>query len=344
MFKFLKKDKKDTEAQPVAAENSAVSATPTAEEPAAPKQNWFKKLRSGLSRTRSQLGQGVSSIFLGKKAIDDELFEALETQLLMADVGVDTTQKILKALTDSVQRKQLNDPQVLQQQLKQQLLDILTPCSKPLTLNHHPFILLMVGVNGAGKTTSIAKIAHHYRDQQRSVMLAAGDTFRAAAIEQLQVWGERNQVPVIAQHSGADSASVIYDAIESAQAKRCELLIADTAGRLHTQNHLMEELKKVRRVINKLDATAPHETMLVIDASMGQNALQQAKQFHEAIGLTGITLTKLDGTAKGGIIFAIADQLKLPIRFIGVGEGIDDLKPFKADEFIDALFTTQETQ
>lgn len=332
MFKFLKKDKKD----------ESLQSTPSVETVIEKKQGWFKKLRTGLSRTRSQFGSGVSNIFLGKKVIDDELFEALETQLLLADVGVDTTHTILKHLTDNVKRKQLNDPQILQEQLKQQLLNILAPCSKPLEINQQPFILLMVGVNGAGKTTSIAKIANYYRDQQRSVMLAAGDTFRAAAIEQLQVWGERNKVPVIAQHSGADSASVIYDAIESAQARQIELLIADTAGRLHTQDHLMEELKKVTRVITKLDTTAPHETMLVIDASMGQNALQQAKQFHNAIGLTGITLTKLDGTAKGGIIFAIADQLKLPIRFIGVGEGIDDLKPFNAAEFIDALFTTQE--
>lgn len=338
MFKFLKKDKKEENPPSTP---SVETTTPT-ETPTETKQGWFKKLRSGLSRTRSQLGSGVSNIFLGKKTIDDELFEALETQLLLADVGVDTTQAILKNLTDSVKRKQLNDPEVLRLQLKEQLLNILTPCSKPLDINQHPFILLMVGVNGAGKTTSIAKIANYYREQQRSVMLAAGDTFRAAAIEQLQVWGERNNVPVIAQHSGADSASVIYDAIESAQAKGTDLLIADTAGRLHTQDHLMEELKKVARVITKLDATAPHETMLVIDASMGQNALQQAKQFHEAVGLTGITLTKLDGTAKGGIIFAIADQLKLPIRFIGVGEGIDDLKPFNAAEFIDALFETQE--
>lgn len=349
MFKFLKKDKNDkpqattteelTTPQEVAhTPQTAEASTPTAA-PANTKKSWLNKLKSGLKRTRSQLGNGVSTVFLGKKAIDDELFEELETQLLLADVGIETTQTILKNLTDNVKRKQLNDPQILMQQLKQQLFDILAPCAKPLYFNQKPFTLLMVGVNGAGKTTSIAKIAHHYREQDKSVMLAAGDTFRAAAIEQLQVWGERNDVTVIAQHSGADSASVIYDAVESAKAKHIDLLIADTAGRLHTQDHLMEELKKVTRVIRKLDPSAPQEVMLVIDASMGQNALQQAKQFHQSIGLTGITLTKLDGTAKGGIVFAIADQLKLPIRFIGVGEGIDDLKPFDAQEFINAIFT-----
>jgi fused signal recognition particle receptor len=321
------------------------SETTTTTEPSPKKEKkkgWFGRLSSGLKRTRSQLGGGVANIFLGKKSIDDDLFEELETQLLLADVGIETTQKILTNLTDNVKRKQLKDPQILMTQLKEQLLSILKPCAKPLFLNHTPFILLMVGVNGAGKTTSIAKIANYYCEMGKNIMLAAGDTFRAAAIEQLQVWGERNNVPVIAQHSGADSASVIYDAVESAQAKQVDIVIADTAGRLHTQNHLMEELKKVTRVIGKLDQTAPHETMLVIDASMGQNALQQAKQFNESVGLTGITLTKLDGTAKGGIVFAIADQLQLPIRFIGVGEGIDDLKPFNAEEFIDAIFEKTE--
>lgn len=325
MFKFLKKSDKTEKP------STAIAAEPEA------KKSWFKRLKTGLSKTRASLGTGVSNIFLGKKAIDDELFEALETLLLTADVGIETTQKILDNLTAQVKRKSLNDPATLQEALKEQLTQILAPCEQPLSINHKPFVLLMVGVNGAGKTTSIAKIAHHYLQEHKKIMLAAGDTFRAAAIEQLQVWGERNTVPVISQQHGADSASVIYDAIQSAQAKQVELLIADTAGRLHTQSHLMEELKKVKRVINKLDNSAPHEVMLVIDATMGQNALQQAKQFHEAIGLTGITLTKLDGTAKGGIIFAIADQLKLPIRFIGIGEGIDDLKPFNTTEFIDAL-------
>lgn len=349
MFKFLKKDKKTQETTD--ASSIHVSEPPSQKSAATPepssstdtKKSWLGRLTSGLKRTRSQLGNGVANIFLGKKTIDDELFEALETQLLLADVGIETTQKILQNLTDSVKRKELNDPQVLLEQLKAQLLSILKPYAQPLYLNHAPFILLMVGVNGAGKTTSIAKIANYYKEMDKSIVLAAGDTFRAAAIEQLQVWGERNNVPVIAQHSGADSASVIYDAVESAQAKHIDIMIGDTAGRLHTQDHLMEELKKVMRVVSKLDATAPHETMLVIDASMGQNALQQAKQFNDAVGLTGITLTKLDGTAKGGIVFAIADQLKLPIRFIGVGEGIDDLKPFHAEEFIDAIFADAYT-
>ncbi len=328
MFKFLKKnDKGDKIEKP--------EAVP-APEPET-KKSWFKRLKTGLSKTRSSLGAGVGNIFLGKKTIDDELFEELETLLLMADVGIETTQKILDNLTTQVKRKSLNDPATLQEALKDQLTQILAPCEQPLSIDQKPFVLLMVGVNGAGKTTSIAKIAHHYLQEHKKIMLAAGDTFRAAAIEQLQVWGERNNVPVISQRHSADSASVIYDAIQSARAKQMELLIADTAGRLHTQSHLMEELKKVKRVINKLDDSAPHEVMLVIDATMGQNALQQAKQFHEAVGLTGITLTKLDGTAKGGIIFAIADQLKLPIRFIGIGENIDDLKPFNATDFIDAL-------
>lgn len=328
MFKFLKKSS---------------SNETTQQDNTTPKQGWFKRLAQGLHRTRSQLGGGIARIFLGKKIIDAALLEALETTLLIADVGIETTQKILKNLTAKVSRKELNDSDALLVALKEELITILNPCEKPLEITgYHPFILLMIGVNGAGKTTSIAKIAHFYLAQNKQIMLAAGDTFRAAAVEQLQVWGERNHVPVIAQQPGADSASVIYDAITSATAKNKDLLIADTAGRLHTQMHLMEELKKIKRVITKLDETAPHEVMLVIDASAGQNALQQAKQFHEAIGVTGITLTKLDGTAKGGIIFAIADQLKLPIRFIGIGEQLDDLKPFNANEFIEALFSDNQ--
>lgn len=325
MFKFLKK-------------SSSNEPIPHAEE--TPKMSWFKRLTQGLHRTRSQLGGGLARVFFGKKVIDETLFADLETTLLLADVGIDTTQKILHNLTNQVSRKELSDSDALLSALKDQLTHILQPCEKTLELNNHrPFVLLMVGVNGAGKTTSIAKIAHYYLEEDKDLMLAAGDTFRAAAVEQLQVWGQRNNVPVVAQQPGADSASVIYDAMTSATAKNKDLLIADTAGRLHTQAHLMEELKKIKRVITKLDATAPHEIMLVIDASAGQNALQQAKQFHEAIGITGITLTKLDGTAKGGIIFAIADQLKLPIRFIGVGEQLEDLKPFNAAEFIEVLFS-----
>lgn len=328
MFKFRKKD------------NTNVDTTTT---PSSEKKSWFTRLRGGLSRTRQSMTDSLATLVLGKKTIDAALFETLETILLRADVGMETTQKILNNLTQQVERKTLNDPAGLIDALKQQLLDILIPCSQPLTLEaHKPFVLLMVGVNGAGKTTSIAKISHYFQQQGKHVMLAAGDTFRAAAVEQLTVWGERNNVPVIAQHSGADSASVIYDAMQSARAKDIDLLVADTAGRLHTQHHLMEELKKVKRVIQKIDETAAHEIMLVVDAGMGQNALQQAREFHDAMGLTGITLTKLDGTAKGGIVFAIADTLQLPIRFIGVGEQVDDLRPFEAQAFVDALF--QETE
>lgn len=322
MFGFLKskKDQNDTSAQEQ------------------PKQSWGQRLKSGLKRTRSQFGEGLSRLVLGKKSIDAELLEELETQLLMADIGVDVSQTILEQLRASVKRRQLDDPSALITELKSILVDLLKPSEQPLTINQAPFVILMVGVNGAGKTTSIAKLAHYYKEQDRRIILAAGDTFRAAAVEQLQVWGERNQVPVIAQHSGADSASVIYDAMASAQAKNFDMLIADTAGRLHTQSHLMEELKKIKRVMSKLNPEAPHETLLVLDAGIGQNALNQALQFHEAIGVTGLAITKLDGTAKGGIIFAITDKLKLPIRFIGVGEQIDDLRPFHAEEFVDALF------
>jgi fused signal recognition particle receptor len=331
MFGF-KKNKKDPATANEPDQNEAPPATPEK------KEGWLSRLKQGLKKTRGQLGSGIGQAILGKKTIDEALFEALETQLLLADVGIDTSDKILKNLTAAVARKQLNDGDALFDALKQQLVDILRPCQQTLELTARPFVMLMVGVNGAGKTTSIAKIANYYKEQGQSIMLSAGDTFRAAAIEQLQVWGERNNVPVIAQHSGADSASVSYDAVQSAVAKKSNLLIADTAGRLHTQNHLMEELKKIVRVIRKLEPNAPHEIMLVLDASMGQNALTQAKQFHEAIGLTGLTITKLDGTAKGGIVFSIADQLQLPIRFIGIGEKIDDLKPFDADAFVDALF------
>ncbi|MGI9321140.1 MAG: signal recognition particle-docking protein FtsY, partial [Thiogranum sp.] len=272
--------------------------------------------------------------------IDDELIEDLETQLLTADVGVEATQSIIKDLTQRVARKQLNDAEALLAALHDDMQAMLAPVDHPLEIppSEQPFVLLMVGINGAGKTTSIGKIARRLRDEGRSVMLAAGDTFRAAAVEQLQTWGERNQVPVVAQQQGADSASVIFDALQAAQARNIDVLIADTAGRLHTQSNLMEELKKIKRVLAKLDASAPHEVMLVVDAGTGQNALNQAQQFNQTVGLTGITLTKLDGTAKGGIIFAIAKQLGIPIRFIGVGEAVEDLRPFASADFVDALF------
>jgi fused signal recognition particle receptor len=305
-----------------------------------PKTGLFARLKQGLSKTRSGLGDAVANMVLGKKEIDDELLEDLETQLLTADVGIDATRQIIDDLTARVARKQLNDGDALFAALKEDLAAVLAPCNQPLEIpqSDSPFVILMIGVNGVGKTTTIGKLAKRFQEEGRSVMLAAGDTFRAAAVEQLQVWGERNNIPVVAQHTGADSASVIFDALQSAQSKNIDVLIADTAGRLHTKGHLMEELAKIKRVLGKLDADAPHEVMIVLDATTGQNALAQTEQFHAAIGLTGITLTKLDGTAKGGIIFSIANKTKLPIRFIGVGEGIEDLRPFDADEFSRALF------
>ena len=329
MFKFGKKEPK----KPVPAKVSEPEAM-------VEKKGWFSRLSQGLSKTRKQLGSNLANVFLGKKVIDEELFEMLETQLLLADIGIDTSDRVLAELKERIDRKDIKDPDVLLAQLQEILTEILQPCEVPLVVEQKPFILLMVGVNGAGKTTSIAKIAHYYKQQGLRVMLAAGDTFRAAAIEQLQAWGARNDVPVIAQQNGADSASVIYDAITSAKAKDYDLVIADTAGRLHTQSHLMDELAKIKRVIHKLDETAPHETLLVLDATTGQNGLNQATQFNEHISLSGVCLTKLDGSAKGGIIYAIADKLKLPIRFIGVGEQAEDLKPFSAKEFSEAIFST----
>ncbi len=304
-------------------------------EPAPERKGLFSRLREGLARTRAGLTGGL---FRGRR-LDDELMEELETHLLTADVGVETTRRIIDDLTGRVSRKELQDADALYQALKARMRAILEPVSQPLEIGEQrPFVILMVGVNGAGKTTTIGKLAKKLQNGGLSVMLAAGDTFRAAAVEQLQTWGERNGVPVVAQHAGADSASVIYDALQSAQARGIDVLIADTAGRLHTQSNLMEELKKVKRVMAKLDPDAPHEVMLVVDAGTGQNALRQAREFHEAVGVTGITLTKLDGTAKGGVIFAIANELGIPIRFIGIGEGIDDLRPFDAEEFVEALF------
>ena len=307
------------------------------------KRGLFSRLIHGLTRTRSGLTTGLADLTLGKKSIDDALLEDIETLLLTADVGVEATQRIITDLTNRVSRKELKDSEALLSALKDDMTTILTPCDAPLDIDasQKPFVILMVGVNGAGKTTTIGKLAKRLQAEGRSVMLAAGDTFRAAAVEQLQTWGKRNDVPVIAQQSGADSASVIFDALQAAQARNIDVLIADTAGRLHTQSNLMEELKKVKRVMGKLDDSAPHEVLLVVDAGTGQNALNQAQQFNQAVGLTGITLTKLDGTAKGGVIFAIAHKLGIPIRFIGVGEGIDDLRAFNAEEFVAALFSSE---
>lgn len=306
------------------------------------KEGFFARLKRSLLKTKENLGSGFISLFRGKK-IDDDLFDELEEQLLIADVGVETTRKIITHLTETASRKQLKDAEALYGLLKEKMSEILASVDAPLNVEGKtPFVILMVGVNGVGKTTTIGKLARQFEQQGKSVMLAAGDTFRAAAVEQLQVWGQRNSIPVIAQHTGADSASVIFDAIQAAKARNIDVLIADTAGRLQNKAHLMEELKKIVRVMKKLDVDAPHEVMLTIDASTGQNAISQAKLFHEAVGLTGITLTKLDGTAKGGVIFSVADQFAIPIRYIGVGERIEDLRPFNAGDFIEALFARED--
>ncbi len=306
------------------------------------KKGLFARLKQGLSKTRESFTAGLGHLLLGKKTIDDDLLEEIETLLLTADLGIEATNALITDLTLRVKRKQLTDSEALFQALREDMQAILQPVEHPLVLPKEktkPFVILMVGINGAGKTTTIGKLAKRFQAEGRSVMLAAGDTFRAAAIEQLKVWGERNEVSVIAQHNRADAASVIFDAFQAATARGIDVLIADTAGRLHTQTNLMEELKKVRRVINKIDPMAPHETMLVIDAGIGQNALVQVKQFHQAVKVTGLTITKLDGTAKGGIIFAIAKQTGLPIRFIGVGEQVDDLRQFEATSFVEALLS-----
>ena len=296
-------------------------------------------LASRLSKTRRGLGDSMADFFLGKKAIDRDTLDDLETSLLSADVGVEATTEIMDDMQARLSRKALTSIDALQLALSEHMIQILLPCEQPMTIDSskRPFVILVVGINGAGKTTSIGKLAHYYQQQGKSVMLAAGDTFRAAAVEQLQEWGKRNDVPVVAQATGADAASVIFDALQSAQSRNTDIVIADTAGRLHTQSNLMDELAKIKRVMTKLDADAPHETLLIMDAGFGQNALQQAEQFHQALGLTGLAVTKLDGTAKGGILFSIASKLGLPIRFIGVGEGIDDLRPFNAREFVTAL-------
>ncbi|MBY5922782.1 signal recognition particle-docking protein FtsY [Ferrimonas balearica] len=326
------------EAERVAAEQAAQPS----EEPE--KQGFFARLKAGLRRTSENIGGGFIALFKGKK-IDDELFEELETQLLLADVGVETTSRIIDSLTDKASFGELKDSDALFAHLKQELKTTLSKVDQPLVIENPngPFVILMVGVNGVGKTTTIGKLAKQFQAEGKSVMLAAGDTFRAAAVEQLQVWGERNSIPVIAQHTGADSASVIFDALQAAKARNVDVLIADTAGRLQNKAHLMDELKKIVRVMKKLDENAPHEVMLTLDASTGQNAISQAQIFNEAVGLTGLTLTKLDGTAKGGVIFALADKFGIPVRYIGVGEGIDDLRPFDSQAFIDALFSEQES-
>ncbi|MHC5225821.1 signal recognition particle-docking protein FtsY [Ignatzschineria sp. LJL83] len=308
------------------------------------KSGFFAKLSSKLSKTRSNLTDGIADLFLGKKEINEEILEELETRLLMADVGITVTDQMLSNIRDSVSRKSLSNVDDLFAALKTQMKDILEPVSEPLVIdtNHKPYVILMIGVNGVGKTTTIGKLAKKFQAEGKSVMLAAGDTFRAAAVEQLEIWGERNNIAVISQKEGADPASVIFDAMESAKSKKIDILIADTAGRLHTDSGLMQELGKINRVIKRHDETAPHEVMLVVDASTGQNALNQARQFNSTVPLSGITFTKLDGTAKGGIIFAIAEELKIPIRFIGVGESIDDLRPFNAEEFVDALIETDK--
>ncbi|SER20927.1 fused signal recognition particle receptor [Pseudomonas sp. NFACC02] len=341
-----------SQSSPITPAPVATPVVPVVEAPAAPapvpaeakQPGFFARLKQGLSKTSASLGEGMASLFLGKKAIDDDMLDELETRLLTADVGVEATSLIVRNLTQKVARKQLTDSDALYKSLQSELTEMLKPVEAPLVIKseHKPFVILVVGVNGAGKTTTIGKLAKKLQLEGKKVMLAAGDTFRAAAVEQLQVWGERNKIPVIAQHTGADSASVIFDAVQAAKARGIDVLIADTAGRLHTKDNLMEELKKVRRVIGKLDEQAPHEVLLVLDAGTGQNAINQAKQFNQTVQLTGLALTKLDGTAKGGVIFALAKQFGLPIRYVGVGEGIDDLRTFEAEPFVQALFAERE--
>ena len=334
-------DESVVEAEEFEEESAVADIVETQEKPS--EGGFFSRLLKGLVKTKQNIGAGFRSFFLGKK-IDDELFEELEEQLLIADIGVPTTTKIINNLTQHATRQQLQNADALYQQLKLEMGEILKPVAQPLRIDtsKKPYVILMVGVNGVGKTTTIGKLARKFQMEGKSVMLAAGDTFRAAAVEQLQVWGERNHIPVVAQSTGSDSASVIFDAMQSAAARNIDVLIADTAGRLQNKNNLMDELKKIVRVMKKYDESAPHEIMLTLDAGTGQNAISQAKLFNEAVGLTGISLTKLDGTAKGGVIFAIADQFNLPIRYIGVGEKIEDLREFNAEEFIDALFAHEE--
>ena len=331
MFDFLKKKKVTALSEEPATEKSNDIARP----------NLFGRLKQGLAKTRSALTASMANLFLGKKSLDADLINDIETALLTADLGFETTTQLIQTLTTKLNRKELHDGQAVFQCLQTEMKQILHPCEVPISLaNHKPYVILVVGINGSGKTTTIGKLAYYFKQQQKSILLAAGDTFRAAAIEQLQIWGERNHLPVIAQQPGADTAAVIYDAMEAAKAREVDILIADTAGRLHTQSNLMAELQKVKRVLAKIDATAQHEVLIILDATLGQNTLNQVKQFDEALGVTGIVLSKLDGTAKGGIIFTIAKQTKIPIRFIGIGEKIDDLRPFQANEFVEALLET----
>ncbi len=337
IFSFLSRQKAAKEAARTAAVESANADAPDSTEP---------ELDTKLARTRSRFRDNLLGFFLGKTKIDEELLEELESQLIMADVGMDATARIMDALNTQVSRADVGDPDALRAALRRELTTLLEPVESPLEIpdSDSPFVILVVGVNGSGKTTTIGKLAKQLIDGGMSVMLAAGDTFRAAAVEQLQTWGERNEVQVVSQGSGADSASVIFDALQSAKARGIDVLIADTAGRLHTQANLMEELQKVKRVLGKLDPTAPQETLIVLDGGTGQNALSQAEQFHTAMQLTGMVITKLDGTAKGGIVFAIAEKLKLPIRFIGVGEQVADLEVFEANRFVDALIEPNDHQ
>lgn len=344
MFFKRKKSQQTPEATDAQTPNDApVPAEPTAAAEPEPKPapgGIFARIKQGLSRTSGHFAEGMGNLILGAKVIDDDLIDEIESQLLVADVGMEATDQIIDGLTEGITRKQLSSPEALYAGLREQMSELLAPVEAPLTIdsNKQPFVILVVGVNGVGKTTTIGKLAKRLQNEGKKVLLAAGDTFRAAAVEQLQVWGERNDVPVIAQHTGADSASVIFDALQAAKARGLDVVIADTAGRLHNKDHLMDELAKVRRVMGKFDADAPHEVLLVLDAGTGQNALSQARQFIDTAGVTGLVLTKLDGTAKGGVVFALSRSFNLPVRFIGVGEGVDDLQPFEAKPFVEALF------
>ncbi|OGT74144.1 MAG: signal recognition particle-docking protein FtsY [Gammaproteobacteria bacterium RIFCSPLOWO2_02_FULL_57_10] len=343
MFSFIKKKPPEspnpsTESNPIPVTELPESDTATSTEESGP--GFLARLKQSLSKTRSALTDSLSSLILGRKTIDQSLLDDIETQLLSADMGIEATDHIVKSLTQKMDRKQLANPEALLDSLKAELTTLLRPCDVPLVIStaKKPYVILVVGVNGAGKTTTIGKLAKRLQKEGHKLVLAAGDTFRAAAVEQLKVWGERNNVPVIAQPTGSDSASVIFDAYQSAVARGADVLIADTAGRLHTKDNLMQELEKIVRVLKKLDPSLPHETLLVLDSTTGQNSLNQARSFHKSVNVTGIALTKLDGTAKGGMVFAIAKELQLPIRFIGVGEKVDDLRPFEAEQFVNALF------